>query len=446
MRPAAILTLALLFSFSSLLNSQISLNLDAYHKKLKTDITILYVGNEGSTMGNIRATNKTTGSLIYMYWADIKNLDLKPKNVEQVWQAELLTSKTYEKLVTSGMNNSIRNVLSELMKDFLSEAEQSGLLYIDSYLEARLYRLLRMVYGVRPTDGRSGLLSLRILSDIKPDAWIGPDGTLILTTGAITAVDSEEELLAMITQEVAHFVLDHHMVNYQAVAVAGYTPDLARVIRFDANQELEADKSAVAVLTMLGVRPAALSSVLSKMGKQGELTGDYYLTTSGTWPSAMHRIWAIHDTGTFFSPEYEKMISPIISFNARMASDRSQYLLCRWLLEKNIASGTATADDIVLLAQTMMKLSGTDQGDREALEMLHRVMTPGADIPPEAYKQEALILLRMGRYADSDHSFSEYLNALTAERDKYASMAGDWTKIIDYLNSEIDWVGRSRLR
>lgn len=34
-------------------------------------------------------------------------------------------------------------------------------------------------------------MSLRILAEISPDAWAGPDGTMIITTGMITAVNSE---------------------------------------------------------------------------------------------------------------------------------------------------------------------------------------------------------------------------------------------------------------
>ncbi|MCK7533609.1 MAG: M48 family metalloprotease [Marinilabiliales bacterium] len=67
------------------------------------------------------------------------------------------------------------------------------------------------IYPVRHTDRRPGVLSLRILSDITPDAWVGPDGTMVITTGMITAVNTELELMALMAQEVSHFALDHHL-------------------------------------------------------------------------------------------------------------------------------------------------------------------------------------------------------------------------------------------
>lgn len=65
-------------------------------------------------------------------------------------------------------------------------------------------------------------MSLRIVTDLSPDAWVGPDGTMIITTGMITAVNSEDEMMALMAQEVAHFALDHYMNNYDSlVAIYG---------------------------------------------------------------------------------------------------------------------------------------------------------------------------------------------------------------------------------
>ena len=95
--------------------------------------------------------------------------------------------------------------------------------------------------------------------------------------------------------------------------------------------------------------------------------------------------------------EYERLIAPVISFNAFRAYNQSQYLLCRRLLERNIASGEATADDRVLLSQAMMRLSGSDEEDEKALAVVRKVTGSKTEVPLGAFKQEAILLLRLGR-------------------------------------------------
>ncbi len=169
----------------------------------------------------LSAIEKSTGETIEINSRDLKNIEFMPKDLNQVWQSELLKAKTYEKLLR-GFQYDLRNSMEEEMGDYLGRLEQGGRFYIDSYLETRLYGILRRIYPVRPDDGRPGIMSLRIITDLSPDAWVGPDGTMIITTGMITAVNSEDELMALMAQEVAHFALDHFMNNCDSLVANLY--------------------------------------------------------------------------------------------------------------------------------------------------------------------------------------------------------------------------------
>ena len=129
-----------------------------------------------------------------------------------------------------------------------------------------------------------------------------------------------------------------------------------------------------------------------------------------------------------------------------MAYNQSHYLLCRRLLERNIASGTATADDIVLLSQAMMNLSGSDHEDLEALVLVRSVTDSLQEPPPGAFKQEALLLLRLGRRDEAETALDRCREALEREEMKYSSKSGDWSEMLSYLASEKDWVARTRAR
>ena len=200
-------------------------------------------------------------------------------------------------------------------------------------------------------------------------------------------------------------------------------------------------------LKILDKNPAALGSVLRKVRRYGEMTGDYYMTTAnGEFPLAVSRSATFSDTDTFFSADYEKMISPIISYNAFDAYNQSQYLLCRWLLNRNMESGEATAEDYILMSQTLLLLSDTEEKDREALEMVRRVIVPGSAVPAEAYKQEALVLMRMDRNDEAAVSLDRYAGSLEENYKKYSSMSGDWSQMLSYITAEKNWVDRTRRR
>jgi hypothetical protein len=109
-------------------------------------------------------------------------------------------------------------------------------------------------------------------------------------------------------------------------------------------------------------------------------------------------------------------------------------------------AGEASAEDYILMSQTLLLLSDTEEKDREALEMVRRVIVPGTAVPAEAYKQEALVLMRMGRDNEAAVSLDRYAVSLDENYKKYTSMSGDWSQMLSYLSAEKNWVERTRRR
>lgn len=428
-------------------SGQIVVNISARNRITKEQVTFNAVIRHGGRLVVQTALDPVTGQVSLISYPDLRKYEFIPGSIESLWQFKMLEYKVYDVLLDGGYHYDRRYAMEELMREFLVTAEQNGSFYIDSYLESRLYGILRMVYPVRHTDRRPGVLSLRILSDITPDAWVGPDGTMVITTGMITAVNSELELMALMAQEVAHFALDHHLTNYSSFLTLGIEPALGNIIRYSTQQELQADQCAVSVLEGYGKSPAVLASMLRKALACGELMGNYYLgSTNGFFPDAASRAVAHPDTITYFSTDYERLIAPVISFNAFKAYNQSQYLLCRRLIERNIASGEASSDDRVLLSQAMMRIAGSDQEYENALSVVRTVISGIEEAPAEAFKQEALLLLSLERRREAETALTKYEAALVREEQKYTSMAGDWSQMISYLASEKEWVTRTLRR
>jgi Zn-dependent protease with chaperone function len=442
-----LILLTLLLLPPSLVSGQINLSVSAKNTRTGKEYTFFsarkIISSTGSTLA---ASVKGTPGTVEVPWNEIKNLEFLPENTEQFWEAEGLKAKLYDNLLRKGFQYDQRRKLEEEMNDFLSKTEENGLFYVDSYLESRLYALLRRVHPMLLVDGRPGSLSIRIISDIVPDAWTGPDGTLVLTTAMLTIVNSEDELLALMAQEVAHFVLDHHIDNYNAILASLGDPSLAQVIRYSREQEIQADQCAAELLKMMGKSPALLSSVLQKVLKYGEMTGNYYLTSSsGLFPIAGARTAALGFPGEYSSGDYEMMISPVLTHNAYKAYNRSQFLLCLNLVERNIISGVASVNDYILISEATLLLYDTPEKNDEALMMARKAASMAVPVSPAAYKQEALVLLRMGRNAEAEKALERCASALEGEFRRYSEMAGDWSQMITYLTAEMDWV-RSVMR
>ena len=447
MKNAAILLIILFLPVCGKAFSQIQVSIKARNRTTGDTITIKSVTRPRGLLAVQTDPDPQTGKAFSIPYADLRNYRFIPENIESLWQKKILESGVYENILKSGYSYDRRYNMEEMMKEYLGQAEKNNSFFIDSYLEARLYAILRKVYPVRHTDRRPGVLSLRILSDITPDAWVGPDGTMIISTGMIAALNSEDELMALMAQEVAHFALDHHLDNYSNTLMAGVIPALGNLIRYSTEQELEADRCACDVLGMYGLNPSVLGSALSNVIAFGELMGNYYLgTTTGFFPDAATRAVSYSGKVSEISADFDKLIAPVLSYNAYSAYNQSQYLLCRRLLERNIASGEASADEMVLLSQAMMNLSGSDAEDEEALAVIRSVTTAMTAPPSVAFKQEALLLMRMGRFGEAGNALHSYEEALSGDEQMYRSMPGDQSRMLEYLASEKEWVARTLKR
>ena len=443
MNKTVIILITLLLSAAGDTFSQIPLNLKVRHRTEGDTITLTSALRSRGLLAVQTNPDPVTGKSVSIFLNDLKYYEMIPENPESLWQMILLRSPVYDKLLKSGYSYETRSAMEDMMKEYLSRAEQNNSFYIDSYLEARLYAILRKVYPVRHTDKRPGIVSLRILAEIAPDAWVGPDGTLVITTGMIAALDNETEMMALMAQEVAHFALDHHLSNYSAALALGINPALGNLIRNTRQQEQEADICAISVLSHYGKSFSFLGSMLRNVINYGELMGSFYL---GSFPDAKSRADKFQETIIDKSADYDKLVAPVISYNAFMAYSQAHYLLCRRLLERNIASGSATADDIVLLSQAMMNLSGSDHDDLEALALVRSVTESLQEAPPGAFRQEALLLMRLGRRGETETALDRYQEALEREEMKYSQRPGDWSEVLSYLASEKEWVARTRTR
>jgi beta-barrel assembly-enhancing protease len=384
----------------------------------------------------------------------INRIKFKARNLEEFWIIKSLQYNVYGNLMKNGYQYNMRDEIDKDVVDYISYLENNDLFIQDSYLEGYLHGLLLKVFpGILP-DGRPGNITIRIVKDIQPNASMYSNGALLINSGLLSLIESEEELLAVLAHELAHYVLDHSVINintairrqrraefWSAVAtgvvaateiyVASRDPyyypgDLtfatavlsqavAELItdrmgmKFSQNQENEADLVAAEVLQFAGLNTQGLSSVLTRLKTHHIQALNFQALHGGqTHPSLDSRITSLGEPGVFEGIGYDARISFINTFNAKQYFIARNYNAAAALATRNIDAGVAVEEDYLVLAAINMALFNTPEKNNEALEFLNMAKT--LNIYPLAglYKQEALVYFRLGFNGDAEESLKLY--------------------------------------
>jgi len=403
----------------------------------------------------------------------------EPKTRDQAWQLSLMQSGLYESISKNGYQYASRNESDQEAIDYLGKIEEYDGFFEDAYLTDYLQSLLYEIHPIILGDKRPGNLNIRVLKSNEPNAFCLPNGTIMVSTGLLSVIESEDELIGVLSHEVAHFVLDHQLVNYNAqlqrqqraefwagfvtvVAAASEvymavehdiytggsltlsTAILSSIIanevierlglKYSQKQEMAADHTAKEVLKVLGRDSLALSAALTRLVNYSVSVGNYVaLTGEGSHPGLPERVMAmgmlgINDLKNYHSTAYQKLTSFVNTFNAIQEYNMKHLEACNALVDKNIQAGVATEDDYILKAMVLRALYNTLEKNQEAFSYIQTAKS--LDVIPNNYvnKQEAITLLRLDRKQEAIAALENYLNGLENSEEE-----------TDFIRNEIEW-------
>lgn len=197
-----------------------------------------------------------------------------------------------------------------------------------------LHRYVNLVGGLiaSKTDARE-TWRFGVLATEAINAFAAPGGFVLVTSGLLRQLTSEDELAAVLAHEIAHVTRHHHyqaMVRQRHVEAASRNPptdperdvgDFAALTRasavlytrgLDRRAEHEADLVGVQLMTIAGYDPSAQLSVLEKLDAIGHHDPRLALLRA-THPSAKERIDYLVRAGI------EKLPIPVADTQARNA-------------------------------------------------------------------------------------------------------------------------------
>ena len=325
---------------------------------------------------------------------------------------------------------------------YLSELKRNKLFYDDAYIEDYLQcLLLDMMPDVRLLNREVNVPVVRLLKSEAPDMMMLGNDVLLISTGMLATLDTEQELKALMLREISHYLLDHALVTIQqninranraafwGAVVDGvvrateqtlyehydfYQPGLlfatnglvqslvnwniAKRMGLDyaPKLETEADKVSMAYMECIGESKDALPSALHKLH-------DYYLREND-----VNRLSKYGSYGTLEErlkempkPELQlvdrdflvKMRS-IVSYEASVQDYNKKYRNSCLLAMKNVNNNLASADDFLMIARGIMKQTNTSESNVECLMYLDKADMVSEVEDVNITKMRILLMLR----------------------------------------------------
>jgi predicted Zn-dependent protease len=389
-------------------------------------------------------------------------------NIDKAWDKHLLTNGTYTNLLSKGFQYELRNELNNDAIEYINTLSTYERFFEDEYFEDYLYTLTNKIHSGILKDKRPGNISIKIIKDPEPNAFALPNGCIIISTGLLSTIQSEDELVGILAHEVAHFALDHQILNYNkeidrkkraefwatfatvvaasadvyltvnnknhipgvltastAIAASVFSDEIINRlgVKYNQTQESEADNASKEILEVLKYDKLGLSAALQRIKNYCIMTGNYLaLSGSGSHPSLDTRIslmGEVNSLETFVQPVFLKKVSLINSYNAWIELWYfAHHLAANDLANRNITNGVATESDYVVKAVVKRRLSNTKESNEEVINLLSKAKMLNVTPYILLNKEEGITYIRLDKKAEAKKSFQTYLTLLNELKDR----------------------------
>lgn len=447
---------------------------------------LTYSYNDGSPVLTLIAKNIDGSSANFepkkLNLFEFKEID----NIDKAWDKHLLIDGTYTNLLTKGFQYEVRNELNNDAIEYINTLSTYDRFFDDEYFEDYLYTLINKIHTGILKDKRPGNIFIKIIKDPEPNAFALPNGCIIISTGLLSTIQSEDELVGILAHEVAHFALDHQILNYNkeidrkkraefwasfatvvaasadayltvnnknhipgvltastAIAASVFSEEIINRLgaKYNKAQESEADNASKEILEVLKYDKLGLSAALQRIKNYCIMTGNYLaLSGSGTHPSIDYRIsllGRVNSLETFVQPTFLKKVSLINSYNAWIELWYfAHHIAANDLASRNITNGVATESDYIVKAVVRRRLSNTKESNEEVINLLSKAKILNVTPYILLNKEEGITFIRLDKKAEAKKSFQTYLTLLIELKDKNEIKELQNNKA---LEDEINW-------
>lgn len=411
-------------------------------------------------------------------------------NIQQLWDANIITNVLYS-LKKNGFQYDLRKEMENEALDYIYKIKDLGLEFNDPYLETYIYSLVAQIAPTQLIDGRPSNINILIQNNPSINAGCFPNGTIVLNTGLLALLHSEDELVAILAHEIAHFVLDHSIQNvneaiarqkraefwaglatgltaiaegFVAVNNPYYIPGAATLgmailssyiasnvidhlgMKYNHEQEEEADRIAIQALKILGYDEGALATALTRLTNEyiAERNNTAYLS-SYSHPDLLERISKAGTSYDLQNKKFEQIISFAVSSVALMKYNDRRFYQCLPYVNQNIKNNVACADDYILKANCLLSTQNNDKSNNTALELINIAKTLNED-NINIYKAEIIATLRLDNIDKAQDLLQEYITRLNNYNLDDIKSDDTWDKLRNFIISEKEWANNMSIK
>lgn len=384
----------------------------------------------------------------------------QPQNSQEFWQQFYLRNRMYSYFEQNGYRQELRQQIEEECMDYLAQLDEIA--YTDELTQLYVEGIFAKLIPTNLDPKRTENLHIRIIQSAEPDAFMLPNGAMIISSGLLCTLGSEDELAAILANEVCHYALDHSIDNIHKaerrakrsifwgnllaeVANAAYEvgywdgDDKAYAVSSIANlgsivallsfptsnrlgteykksQEKQADQLTQTLLQATEYNPEGLPSALRKIT-------NFYIRKQRTDDIARYnnidrlrdRLEKINGTTTLEDERpYLKNTSYTVTFNAGMNYANKRYKDALELTRKNMENNLASEQDYVTYVKARMALDNSEESNNQCLDMLQKAREmSGNTFNLDICKQNILLLIRMNKQVDAANELHQYLAHLS---------------------------------
>lgn len=396
--------------------------------------------------------------------------DLNSNNdINTIWDKLQLENGSFENILVNGLQYELREELNAESYQLISTLNKNNYFFNDQYLEDYLYSMVSKINsGHINNTNKSNNIFIKILKDPIPNAFTLPNGCIIITTSLLSAIESEDELVGILAHELAHFYLDHHIINinkenadeanknknakfwstftssiaalgdiYLSVNNKNYIPGIlttstiitSKIITEDLSknfgknysqlQEKQSDEAAKEILKILNYNKMGLSSALQRIESYNNLIGKFSnYSYQNSHPSLEERLKYLQASEDFKSnslkqSSFIRKVSLANSYNAWVELwVFSHHDIADSLSKKNIENNVATESDYLVSAILKKRKLNNKESNEEILTLLHQAKNLNNIQYLLIYKEEGLTYLRLNKIIEARNSLEIYLKLL----------------------------------
>ena len=385
----------------------------------------------------------------------------------QLWYLALLRSQALGSQMKFGPGYAAR---AELEEEYVN-LEQQLRFVTDPFLDDYLNTLLRQIYvGPLPLE-RRGALHVRLYESSEPTAFACANGAVYLSTGLLSTLRTEDELVAILASQVGHVVLDQSVHNYllegQRIARAQFWGNLLTVaaavgevaaasslyrrgygdvywaydlgsfthavsnlsfsvaykiatrlgMEYTTEQYQEADGTATQLLQSSGRDVSALYSALGRLinhytetNNEQALKEDAHLKFLRG--RQLHALRLIQAKETPAQPEmdlpYLRRISLVNLMTATQEYALSRYERASQFSQLNIDAGVAVPEDFLLQSAIIRRTQSAPEALEQAFVFLEQARARARRLPREYHVEKALVHLRLEQNDEARAALEAY--------------------------------------